>query len=87
MAKRIFINNLNSYVSQAVFKEFRNDTTEDGEVNDDANLIFATYVDKDSSIKPDGVNKMLKVCHISLFSQLNLLCIEIKAQIGNEVPK
>ena len=61
MAKRIFINNLNSYVSQAILKEFRNDVTEDGEVNDDANIIFATFVDRDSSSKPDGVKKMLKV--------------------------
>jgi hypothetical protein len=52
MAKRIFINNLNSYVSQAIFKEFRNDIGDEGEVNDDANVILATYVDRDSSDKP-----------------------------------
>ena len=66
MAKRIFINNLNSYVSQAILKEFRNDVSDDGEVNDDANLIFATYIDKDSSDKPNGVKKMLKVIIISI---------------------
>lgn len=27
---------------------------------DDPNLIFATYIDKDSSSKPEGVAKMLK---------------------------
>ena len=61
MSKRIFINNLNTYVSQAIFNELRNDVGEDGEKNPDANVIFGTYIDKDSSIKPDGVKKMLKV--------------------------
>ena len=64
MSKRIFINNLNSYVSQAIFNELRNDITEDGEVNPDANLIYGTYLDKDSSVKPPGINKMLKVAII-----------------------
>jgi hypothetical protein len=48
-------------VSQAIFQELRNDVGEDGEKNADANVIFGTYIDKDSSIKPDGVKKMLKV--------------------------
>lgn len=61
MAKRIFINNLNTYVSQAILAELRNDVGEDGEKNPDANQMFGTYIDKDSSIKPDGVQKMLKV--------------------------
>ena len=61
MSKKIFINNLNSYVSQAIFEELRNDIGEDGEKNDDANLIFGTYIDKDSSEKPEGVTKMFKV--------------------------
>ena len=61
MSKKIFINNLNSYVSQAIFNELRNDITEDGEKNEDANLIFGTYMDRDSSDKPEGINKMLKV--------------------------
>lgn len=61
MSKRIFINNLNTYVSQAIFSELRNDVTEEGEKNDNANLIFGTYIDKDSSNKPDGIQKMLKV--------------------------
>lgn len=61
MSKRIFINNINSYVSQAIFNEFKNDVGEDGEPNSDANLLFATYMDRDSSEKPDGIKKMLKV--------------------------
>ena len=68
MSKRIFINNLNTYVAQAIFNELRNDIGEDGEKNEDSNLIFATFIDKDSSEKPDGVNKMLKVIifHITI---------------------
>ena len=61
MSKRIFINNLNTYVSQAIFNELRNDISEEGERNPDANVIFGTYIDKDSSVKPDGIKKMLKV--------------------------
>lgn len=60
MSKSIFINNLNTYVSQAIFEELRNDINEDGEVNEDSNRIFGTYIDKDSSEKPGGVSKMLK---------------------------
>lgn len=56
MAKRIFVNNVNSYVGQALFQQLRND----GPDNDDPNLIFGTYMEKDSSEKPDGVKKMLK---------------------------
>ena len=59
---RIFINNLNSYVSQAIFNELRNDIGEDGEVNNEtSNLIYGTYTDRDSSDKPEGIAKMLKV--------------------------
>ena len=62
MSKRIFINNLDTYVSQAIFAELRNDQPdEDGEKPEDANLMFGMYLSKDSSIKPDGVAKMLKV--------------------------
>jgi adenylate kinase len=32
----------------------------EGNLQDDGNLIFGTYIDKDSSTKPDGVAKMLK---------------------------
>jgi hypothetical protein len=48
-------------VSQAIFNELRNDISEEGERNPDANVIFGTYIDKDSSAKPDGIKKMLKV--------------------------
>ena len=63
MPRRIFLNNWDTYVSQAVFTELGNDDKdpETGEVAEDANLIYGTYITKDSSIKPSGVNKMLKV--------------------------
>lgn len=39
----------------------RNDEPdEEGEKPEDANMIFGTYISKDSSIKPAGVTKMLK---------------------------
>jgi len=62
MAKRIFINNLDTYVSQAIFQELRNDVAdEEGNKPEDSNQIFGTYINKDSSEKPEGVKKMLKV--------------------------
>ena len=62
MSKNIFINNLDTYVSQAVFKELRNDQLdEDGNKPENSNLIFGTYIGKDSSDNPEGVKKMLKV--------------------------
>jgi hypothetical protein len=62
MAKKIFINNLNTFVSKQLLAELRNDQpNEEGEVNAEANIIFGSYVDKDSSEKPNGVKKMLKV--------------------------
>lgn len=82
MSKRIFINNLNSYVAQAIFQELRTDVSEDGEANPDANLIFGTYIDKDSSLKPEGINKMLKV---SCFKAITSL--EIQTPSRNEVSK
>jgi hypothetical protein len=62
MSKKIFINNWDTYVSQAVFTELRNDAVdpETNEANPDSNKIYGTYITKDSSIKPDGVSKMLK---------------------------
>ena len=42
--------------------ELRNDgLDEEGNPNPDANIMFGTYIDKDSSEKPDGIKKMLKV--------------------------
>jgi hypothetical protein len=62
MPARIFINNWDTYVSQAVFNELRNDEPdEEGNPNLDANTIYGTYITKDSSMKPEGVTKMLKV--------------------------
>ena len=90
---RIFINNWNSYVSQAIFNEMRNDVSEDGEINDNPNLIFGTFMDKDSSEKPDGITKMLKVSHIHIYQffsrlfKLNIFMIEIKAKTYNEIFK
>jgi hypothetical protein len=62
MSKKVFINNLNTFVSKQLLEELRNDQPgEDGEANPDQNTIFGTYIDKDSSEKPIGVKKMLKV--------------------------
>jgi len=62
MSKKIFINNLNTFVSEQLMAELRNDTPdEEGNPNPDANLMFGTFIDKDSSEKPDGIKKMLKV--------------------------
>ena len=67
MSKKIFINNLNTFVSKQLFAELRNDQkNEEGEVNPDSNKIYGTYIDKDSSSKPEGVTKMLKVRFIIL---------------------
>jgi hypothetical protein len=63
MSKRIFINNFDTYVSEAIFNELRNDQPdEEGNKPDEFNTIYGTYLTKDSSKKPDGVKKMLKVC-------------------------
>lgn len=62
MGKRIFINNFDTYVSKAVFTELQNDEKDaDGNMPEDPNLIFGSYINKDSSDKPSGVKKMLKV--------------------------
>lgn len=66
MSKKVFINNLNTFVSRQLLAELRNDKAaggEDGEEADnaDANVIYGTYIDKDSSEKPPGIKKMLKV--------------------------
>ena len=61
MSKKIFINNLNTYVSEEIFNVFHDKPEGDDGGDDDANLIFGTYLNKDSSQKPPGVKKMLKV--------------------------
>lgn len=69
MSKNIFINNLDTYVSQAIFKELRNDqpNEETGEADPDAHNIFGTYISKDSSMAPvdGGIKKMLKVSNLN----------------------
>jgi hypothetical protein len=75
MSKKIFINNFDTYVSQAIFKELRNDQPdEEGNAPADANTIFGTFITKDSSSKPDGVRKMLKVSRQPLLTKI----LEIK---------
>jgi hypothetical protein len=83
MAKRIFINNLDTYVSQAIFQELRNDIPdEEGNKPEDSNQIFGTYINKDSSEKPEGVKKMLKVSNQA--RQLPIL-IEIKTPTSRTI--
>ena len=57
MSKKYYINNINTYIGNCLFEEIRNDIDENGEVNDDCNIIYGSYVDKDSSEKPEGVKK------------------------------
>ena len=62
MSKSVFINNLDTFVSTAIFQELRNDQPdEEGNPPESANLMYGTFITKDSSSKPDGVKKMLKV--------------------------
>lgn len=59
MSKKIFINNINTYIGNTLFEEIGGSL--DAEGNEvDGNLIYGTYVDKDSSEKPVGIKKMLK---------------------------
>lgn len=100
MSKNIFINNLDTYVSQAIFKELRNDQPdpESGEPPETSNNIFGTFIGKDSSTKPEGIKKMLKVSGdvlnleasvTSCTQYLNLLTrnvsVEIQAKLGAEL--
>lgn len=50
MSKKIFINNINTYVSQAILEELtKGAVDEDGEENGEAPLIFGTYIDRDET--------------------------------------
>jgi hypothetical protein len=61
MPAKIFINNLDTYVSQAVWSEFRKDPKAEEEA-DEAAWVYGTYITKDSTEKPDpSCKKMLKV--------------------------
>ena len=83
MSKKIFINNLNTFVSKQLLEEMRNDQPgEDGEAPADVNQIFGTYIDKDSSQKPVGIKKMLKV---SFFKFCNSFLTEVEAPSRHEV--
>lgn len=67
MSKKIFINNLNTFVSKALLEELKESQKgEEGEENPDAAVIYGTYIDKDSSEKPNTVKKMLKVSIINV---------------------
>ena len=56
MGKKFFINNLNTYIGNCLFSEIRDDVGEDGEVNEDANVIYGTYIDEENSNYPNGIN-------------------------------
>lgn len=88
MSKKIFINNLNTFVSKQLLEELRNDQPgEDGEAPSEVNQIFGTFIDKDSSQKPSGIKKMLKVSLVVLITVTLFLPSEIQAKIGHEVPQ
>jgi hypothetical protein len=60
--KKFFINNLNSFVGEALFNEIKGEAPEGDEEAAEPNfVIYGTYLDKDSSEKPQLVKKMLKV--------------------------
>ena len=54
---RIFINNVNTYLGQALLEEFRNDDT----VEDNPNAIIATLDPNDPTPRPNGIKKVLNV--------------------------
>ena len=60
MAK-VFINNINTYIGQALFKTISPEVEDGEEPSGDGPTFYGTYVDKDSSGKPSGIKKMLKV--------------------------
>lgn len=85
MSRKIFINMLDTYVSQVLHQELRNDQKdEEGNDNPDANVFFSTFTAKDSSIKPEGIKKMLKVSYYNCFC-LTCECLEIKTKTLYEI--
>jgi hypothetical protein len=78
MSKKIFINNINTYVSQAIIEELTKGTQGEDEeeemAEEDFPMIFGTYIDKDSSERPQGVKiqKMLKVSFTYFCNDLDL---------------
>jgi len=91
MSKKIFINNLDTFVSKALLNELiKKPTGEEGE--DDAGeqpIIYGTYISKDSSEKTlnDGtiVKKMLKVSY--RYHCLTTLNSEIETTVDHEVSR
>lgn len=76
MSKKIFINNLDTTVPEAIFSALRTPLDEEGKVPDDANIIYGSYISKDSSLKPDGVFKMLKVSARALLTVTHSSALE-----------
>jgi hypothetical protein len=66
MSNSVLINALNTYIGTAFYNEFLGKNVEESEY-----AIYGTYFEKDSSVKPLGVKKMMKV-YIYNFSVLNL---------------
>jgi hypothetical protein len=66
MSNSVLINTLNTYIGTALYNEFLGKNPEESEYS-----IYGTYFEKDSSVKPLGVKKMMKV-NIYNSSVLNL---------------
>jgi hypothetical protein len=56
MSNSVLINALNTYIGTALYNEFLGKNVEESEYT-----IYGTYFEKDSSVKPLGVKKMMKV--------------------------
>ena len=70
MPVKIFINNLDTFVSRQVLAELRGDNVvrneeEEAPEDEEKPLFYGTYFDKDSSDKLFGTAKMLKVSLIA----------------------
>ena len=61
MSKGIFINNLETYMGWALYDEFVGSKPEESTDF----LVYGTYLNKDSSDKPFGIKKMMKVIYLS----------------------
>jgi len=61
MSKSVFINALDTYIGTALYKEFVGDKPEESEY-----AVYGTYFNKDSSEKPLGIKKMMKVSYNNL---------------------
>ena len=67
MPPKIFINNLDTFVARQILAELRGDNVvkneeDEGAADDEEKpLFYGTYFNKDSSMKPENIKKMLKV--------------------------